>query len=191
MWNYQLPIYNEIFYNVALWFLIYSVFGWIVESIYISVCNRKITNRGYVKGPICPIYGFGGTIAHLILQLFAGNYVAIFIVGSVFATSLEYMTAMAMIRLFGCVWWDYSNKPFNYKGILCLESCVAWGLYAVMDMKFLYNTIFFIIAHIPVKLGKALIIFSLVYYFSDFIVTTKRNINGEIEGEENNILQYR
>ncbi len=191
MWNYQLPIYNEIFYNVALWFLIYSVFGWIVESIYISVCNRKITNRGYVKGPICPIYGFGGTIAHLILQRFAGNYVAIFIVGSVFATSLEYMTAMAMIRLFGCVWWDYSNKPFNYKGILCLESCVAWGLYAVMDMKFLYNTIFFIIAHIPVKFGKALIIFSLVYYFSDFIVTTKRNINGEIEGEENNILQYR
>lgn len=190
MWNYVLPVFNENFYVVALWFLIYSIFGWVVESIYISICNKKLTNRGYVKGPICPIYGFGGTLAHLLLQNFAGNYVAIFIVGSAFATTLEYMTAMAMIRIFGCVWWDYSNKPFNYKGVLCLESSVAWGLYACMDMLFLKKGIFIIIHHLPVKFGKAGVIFAFVYYFSDFIVCTKKNRSGEIEVEENNIMRY-
>lgn len=191
MWNYQLPVYQETFYNVGMWFLIYSVLGWIVESIYISICNKKITNRGYVKGPICPIYGFGGTLIHMILIQFAGNYAAVFILGFVFATCLEYMTAIAMIRIFGSVWWDYSHKPFNYKGILCLESSVGWGLYAIMDVMFLHNLVFVIIDYIPEKFGKATIIFALVYYFSDFIVTTKKNISGEIEGEENNILRYR
>ena len=52
MWNYTLPLFNESFYGVALWFLTYSVMGWIVESIYISLCNKKITNRGYIKGPM-------------------------------------------------------------------------------------------------------------------------------------------
>ena len=190
MWNYTLPMFGETFYDVALWFLIYSIMGWVVESIYISLCNRRLTNRGYIKGPICPIYGFGGTIIHTILRHFAGSYITIFIVGAVLATTLEYMTAMAMIRVFGCVWWDYTNKPFNYKGILCLESSVAWGMYAIMDMAFLKKFIFIIIHHVPVKFGKAIVIFSLVYYFSDFIVSTKKNRSGEIETEANNIMQY-
>ena len=169
MWNYTLPLFNESFYGVALWFLTYSVIGWIVESIYISLCNKKITNRGYIKGPICPIYGFGGTLI---------------------PTTVEYITAIVMIKLFGCLWWDYTNKPFNYKGILCLESSIGWGLYCICDMAFLKTGIFMVISYIPVKLGKFIIIFAIVYYLIDFIYTTRKNMNGEIEFEENNVLQF-
>ncbi len=190
MWNYTLPLFNESFYGVALWFLTYSVIGWIVESIYISLCNKKITNRGYIKGPICPIYGFGGTLIHVILQRFAGNYILIFLVGSILATTVEYITAIVMIKLFGCLWWDYTNKPFNYKGILCLESSIGWGLYCICDMAFLKTGIFMVISYIPVKLGKFIIIFAIVYYLIDFIYTTRKNMNGEIEFEENNVLQF-
>ena len=56
LWNINVPVINHEFYNVALWFIIYSVLGWFVESIYMSYCNKKITNRGMVKGPFCPIY---------------------------------------------------------------------------------------------------------------------------------------
>ncbi len=190
MWNYNLPIFHETFYKVIMWFLIYSVLGWTMESIYISICNKKITNRGYVKGPICPIYGFGGIFAHTLLLHFAGNYMMIFCVGTFFATTLEYMTALAMIRVFGFLWWDYTNKPFNYKGILCLESTLAWGIFAIVDMAFLTKAIFIGIGHIPYTLGKATIVFAVIYYFSDFIVCTKKNLNGDIEAEENNILQF-
>ncbi len=190
MWNYILPLYHEKFYFVALWFLTYSVMGWVVESIYISICNKKITNRGYIKGPICPIYGFGGTLIHVILMRFSGNYIAIFLVGSIFATTIEYMTARIMIRALGCGWWDYTNKPFNYKGILCLESSIAWGLYCVMDMRFLKNFIFFLIGKLPFSIGKGIIIFAMLYYFSDFIITTKKNRSGDIELEENSVMQF-
>ena len=64
MWNVRVPGIGENFYNFALWFLVYSVMGWVVETIYISYCNKKYINRGFIHGPICPIYGFGGIFVH-------------------------------------------------------------------------------------------------------------------------------
>lgn len=191
MWNYIVPVINEKIYDVGFWFLIYSVMGWLVETIYISFCNKKFTNRGYVHGPICPIYGVGGVFVHLLLERFAGNYLEVFIVGSILATSIEFLTAKIMIRLFSCVWWDYTNKPFNYKGILCLESSVVWGLYAIMDVAFLKNLIFAIIHQIPYGFGKVVLAVTIIYYCIDFIICTRNNKNGDIEISENNIVQYK
>lgn len=164
--------------------------GWAVESIYISICNKKMTNRGYVTGPICPIYGFGGIIAHTILLHFNGNYFLIFCVGIFFATTLEYMTALGMIKVFGYLWWDYSKKPFNYKGIICLESTFAWGLYSMADMAFLAKIVFMGIDHIPYSFEKTVIVITCLYYFIDFIICTKRNLRDGLEAEDNNILQF-
>lgn len=190
MWNNIVPGFDEKFYFVAYWFLAYAVMGWVVETCYISFCNKKFTNRGYIHGPICPIYGVGGLLVHLILSPFAGNYLAIFVVGSIFATSIEYTTAQIMIKAFGCVWWDYTNKPFNYKGILCLESSVVWGLYSVMDVTFLKDVIFIAISRIPYTFGKIFITGVVIYYTFDFVYSTLCNKNGEIEDEENNIKHF-
>ena len=191
MWNYIVPGFEETFYDVALWFIIFSVMGWFVETIYMSICNKKLTNRGYVHGPICPIYGVGGLTVHLVLSDFVGDYFTLFIVGSIFATSIEFLTAKIMIKIFNCVWWDYTNKPFNYKGIICLESSVVWGLYSIMEITFLKDMIFVLIDQIPINLGKVIVIGVSIYYIIDFVICTKTNRNSEIETEENNIMQYK
>ena len=113
-------------------FCIYSVLGWLVESVYMSICNRRLTNRGFAKGPFCPIYGFGALAGYFLLRPFAGNPVLLYLTGAFTATVFEYLVGKAMRRLFGEVWWDYNEKPFNYQGIVCLESTIAWGFYAVI-----------------------------------------------------------
>ena len=112
-------------------FLVYSILGWVVESIYMSICNRRLTNRGFVRGPFCPIYGVGALSVFFLLRPFCHNLLLLYVLGCVFPTLLEYLTARLMLSMFGEVWWDYSEKPFNYKGILCLESTIAWGFYTL------------------------------------------------------------
>lgn len=191
MWKYVLPGINETVYKAALWFFIYSVLGWVVESIYMSICNKKLTNRGYIRGPICPIYGFGGIFVHIMLKGLADNIPYLFIAGSILATTLEFLTAKAMIKLFDCVWWDYSNKPFNYKGIICLESSAAWGLYTIIEVLVLKKIVFMVICKIPLRYGRLVVIFAGVYYLLAFALSTYRVKKGNIGFEENNIMQFK
>ncbi len=108
----------------GFWFM--EFWDGFVESVYMSICNRKLTNRGFTHGPICPIYGFGALTVYFLLRPFAGNLVLLYIMGCIVPTLLEYLTAQVMLFIFGEVWW-YNEKPFNYKGILCLESTIAWA----------------------------------------------------------------
>lgn len=124
-------------YHIIAAFLIYSMLGWLVESIYMSICNRRVTNRGFGKGPFCPIYGFGGVLGYLILHPLDGHYIRLYIVGALIATAFEFLVGKLMLALFGELWWDYNDKPLNYKGIVCLESTVAWGFYAIIIITFL------------------------------------------------------
>ena len=71
------------FYHIIQWFLVYGILGWIVESVYMSICNRKLTNRGFTHGPICPIYGCGALTVYFLLRPFAGNLVLLYIMGCI------------------------------------------------------------------------------------------------------------
>ncbi len=124
-------------YRFAASFVIYSMLGWLVESIYMSACEKRLVNRGFAKGPFCPIYGFGATIGCMVLAPLANSFLPLYIVGAVLATGFEYMCGRLMIRTLGSLWWDYNDKPYNYKGILCLESTLAWGFYAIGVVAFI------------------------------------------------------
>ena len=87
MWNATL--FGIESYKMILWFLTYSILGWIVESIYMSICNRNLTNRGFAKGPICPIYGVGALTVFVILKPYSHNMLLLFLFGSILATTLE------------------------------------------------------------------------------------------------------
>lgn len=167
MWTQELL--GTDLYHVIAAFLIYSLLGWLAESIYMSFCNRKITNRGFSKGPFCPIYGFGGVIGYAMLHSFAGDYLKLYIVGALMATAFEYLVGRLMIRLFGELWWDYHDKPCNYKGIICLESTVAWGFYAMIIVLFLNHKVMEFIDAYSVELGQrtCMIVFTVVLI--DFI----------------------
>ena len=158
-------------YHIINWFLVYSILGWVVESIYMSFCNKKWTNRGFIHGPICPIYGVGALTVFFLLRPFSGNYFVLYFCGMVLATTLEYITGIVMQKIFGCIWWDYNDKPFNYKGILCLESSIAWGFYTVFLFWFLQRGVEGIVNLYPRKIGKILASFLLLYYAVDFAIS--------------------
>ncbi|MCH4193036.1 MAG: putative ABC transporter permease [Butyrivibrio sp.] len=124
-------------YHIVSAFIIYSVLGWAVESIYMSFCNRKLTNRGFGKGPFCPIYGFGGVLGYMILHPLSGSFFRLYFAGAILATAFEFMVGIMMKKAFGEIWWDYNDKKMNYKGIICLESTIAWGFYAVFIIRVL------------------------------------------------------
>lgn len=128
-------------YHLVAAFIVYSIMGWVVESIYMSLCNKRLTNRGFGRGPFCPIYGFGGVVGYLILHPLSSHLVALYFAGAVLATVFEYLVGRLMMKLFGEVWWDYNEKPCNYQGIICLESTVAWGFYAIIIITFLHSKI--------------------------------------------------
>lgn len=167
MWN--IPIFTTDFYHFANWFLLYSMLGWLVESIYISFCFKKLTNRGFVRGPICPIYGVGFLGAYFIFRPVSHNYFLVYILGSLCGTVLEFLTAQVMLKIFGAVWWDYKEKPFNYKGILCLESTIAWGFYAIFLFAFIHRGISWLADSYSIRVGKLLVITAFTYYVIDFV----------------------
>ena len=161
-------------YEVVMWFLTYSMMGWLVESIYMSFCNHKITNRGFAKGPFCPIYGFGALTVFFILRPYIDNSILLFFLGSFLATTLEFLTALVMKRIFGEIWWDYHEKPFNYRGIICLESSIAWGFYTLFLFMFLQNIVAAFVAMIPVRAGRVIGNLILIGYIMDFSATIYR-----------------
>ena len=175
-------------YEVVMWFLTYSMMGWLVESIYMSFCNHKITNRGFAKGPFCPIYGFGALTVFFVLRPYSDNSILLFFLGSFLATTLEFLTALVMKHIFGEIWWDYHEKPFNYRGIICLESSIAWGFYTLFLFMFLQNIVAAFVAMIPARAGRVIGNLILIGYIMDFSATIyrqkKENLQESMDEEQ-------
>ena len=170
---WDMPFLGTDVYHVVHWLLIYSILGWVVESIYMSFCNKKLINRGFIHGPMCPIYGVGALTVYFVLRPLEGNWLALYFGGTFLATSLEYVTAIIMQKIFGCIWWDYNDKFCNYKGVICLESTLAWGLYAVIIITFLFDKVIGFVDRYPriwglktIALVFAMAIIDFGYHFA-------------------------
>ncbi len=117
-----------------VWVIIYSFFGWVYESLWSSFNERQWVNRGFLSGPVIPIYGFGA-VSFVLLLSDINNPVYIFILGMVIASILEYFTSWAMEKLFHARWWDYKHYPFNLNGRICLYGALLFGFFAVIIIK--------------------------------------------------------
>ena len=190
MWSMEL--FGTDVYHLVLAFILYSMLGWLVESIYMSFCNRKITNRGFGKGPFCPIYGFGAVIGYLMLRPMSGNLVAVYFAGAFLATTFEYIVGIGMIKLLGDLWWDYNEKPFNYKGIICLESTIAWGFYAVGIVAYLHGQVYRVIDMFSIEMGKRAIYIVLTIVVIDYMFQLAKvfEIDFDIRGKKDAIVEY-
>ena len=120
--------------DYIFYFFFYSFIGWFFESCYCSIRPKKWVNRGFLRGPICPIYGTGGLVMmicllplrHITENLYL-NELLIFIAGAILCDIVEFMTSYIMEKLFNARWWDYSNKKFNIQGRICLTHTLYWG----------------------------------------------------------------
>lgn len=175
MWNREI-LGTDVYHLVAA-FILYSVIGWCLESIYMSFCNKKLTNRGFAKGPYCPIYGFGAVAGYILLSPLKGHYVKLYLVGAFLATLFEFIVGKGMIRFLGELWWDYNEKPFNYQGIICLESTVAWGFYAIGIIQFANNGVYRIIDCVSLNMGLWILRVVLMVVIVDYIFQLAKVFN--------------
>ena len=121
-----------------LLFLIYSAVGWLCESVYCSVPAHKFINRGFLNGPLCPIYGVGALLADALLTPVAWSLPLLFLGGAIVTSVLEYFTGWLLETLFHAKWWDYSNKKWNLHGRVCLRNSVLFGLMCVILLRVLH-----------------------------------------------------
>lgn len=130
-----------IFIEWFVYFMIYSFIGYIAEVIFVSILNKKIVNRGFLCGPVCPIYGYGAISMILLLKRYTHDYVALFVFGSLIASVLEYIISYALEKIFHNRWWDYSDSKFNLNGRICLTNTVLFGLGSVALLEFIHPLI--------------------------------------------------
>ena len=157
----------DIFYFLNCFFL-YSFFGWIFECIVMSYEEKKPVNRGFIKGPLCTIYGAGALGVYFVFKPIAHNKLLVFLVGACAATIFEVMVALLMTKLFGYFWWNYNNKKFNYKGVICLESTVCWGVMSMLTFVVFQPLIESIVNLYYPICGKFTALALLAYYCIDF-----------------------
>ena len=190
MWTREL--FGSDVYHLIAAFIIYSVLGWFVESAYMSFCNHRLTNRGFAKGPFCPIYGFGAVIGYLVLNPLSGHYVTLYLTGAFLATTFEYLVGIMMQKLLGEVWWDYTEKPMNYKGIICLESTIAWGFYAIIITMFLHERVLHLIDAMDMAYGRILCIVILAIVTVDYLIRLDLLFKTSIQEEKDRLIdKYR
>ena len=161
----------SIYYSI-LYFFVYGFLGWCTEVIFAAFKQHRFVNRGFLNGPICPIYGVGVTLGIACLEAFQSNLLLLYISSVILVTVLEGVTGWAMDKLFHNKWWDYSKLPFNIGGYVCLLFSLIWGVACVFIVYFVHPLIHQVLSLIPHTAGIALIAILGIALLSDMIVTT-------------------
>ena len=154
-------------------FFFYSFFGWIFETIYVSVHEKHFVNRGFMRGPFLPLYGCGGIMMLLASKPFYDNVVLVFISGCIGATALEYVTAVLMEALFKVRYWDYSHKKIHFQGRISLESSLCWGVCTVVFTHYLQLPIEKILLSFPYNILSVVTVVITVVMSCDFMLAFK------------------
>lgn len=172
------------FFSMLTYFIIYSILGWILESVFRSICEKKLINTGFLKGPFCPIYGVGALIMIFLLSRFENNIILLFIVSFFTLTFWEYVVGIFLEKIFHTKYWDYSDHKFNIQGRICLSNSIYWGILGVLFVKYIHP---FINSNIGLVMHD--VYFKVVIYLISFIVLVDainsiikvKNISGTLE----------
>lgn len=156
----------------ALWiFLIYAFLGWCAEVAFAAVDKGKFVNRGFLNGPVCPIYGFGMLIVVSCLWRFRHNFPLLFLGSALLTTALEFVTGFVLEKFFNDKWWDYSDMPFNIKGYVCLKFSLLWGLAASLIIGGVHRAIYMFVVKTPVAVGVTVLAVLLAAFAADTVIT--------------------
>ena len=158
--------------HLLSYFMIYSFFGWCIESIYRSICEKKIINTGFLYGIVCPIYGIGAIIMILLLDGIKDNIFLLFITGFVILSIWEYIVSVLLELVFKRKYWDYSDKKFNIHGRVCLLNSIFWGILGIIFTLFIHP----FIENIIIKIDYNLLLYANIIIYIAFIVDVVKSI---------------
>ena len=163
--------YQYTFIQWLLFFFIYCFLGWVWESCYVSIKKREWINRGFLHGPMLPIYGSGAIIVLLCTIRVRDQVILIFLFGMTGATILEYVTGACMERLFRVRYWDYSHMPLNLKGYICLPVSLGWGAFSVLLVRVIHVPIENLVLQIPERIAEVVSVVCSSAFAVDFTLS--------------------
>ena len=135
----MIAIYELPFWSAFLIFILFSFIGWICEVIYVGVTSaHKFVNRGFLHGPICPVYGFGGVVILMLPPSLYATWIPLFLASMILCTTVEYFVSWLMEKLFHTRWWDYSHYKIQLNGRICLLNSILFGFLGVVVIHFVY-----------------------------------------------------
>ena len=183
---------------IATWFLIfiiYSFAGWCMEVLISLVLRKKLINRGFLVGPICPIYGVGALLLSAVLDANEPPLV-IFCVAFVGSAVLEYLASFVMERLFRVRWWDYTERPFNLNGRICLESILSFGIIGVLMLKLITPALIGLFQSLPptiLILSASIVFFTVLcdIALSLWLILNIRITVGTVERDATDEISHR
>lgn len=137
--RFNIPLTN--LQMLIIFFFIYSIIGWILETVYCVYIVGHFEKRGFLYGPLCPIYGYGALILLVTLKKFNKNKITLFIMSAVIFSVFEYLVSYGLDALFSMKFWDYSNDFLNINGRIALWFSVIWGIFGILFMNYIHPTI--------------------------------------------------
>lgn len=165
-------------YNILSYFLIYSCLGWVVEVAYQAITKGIVVNRGFLNGPVCPIYGFGASAILLLLSGIGGrpekvNALAVFAAGVLLATAVELLGGWVLDKLFHARWWDYRDRKFNLNGYICPEFSFYWGVGVLILVRVIHPFVSGLgtFRHMPTAAGVVILALLYAAYIADVVVS--------------------
>lgn len=163
-------------YSVSQWFIffyIYCFLGWCFESAYVSIRRHHPVNRGFMRGPLLPLYGSGAIVVLFVALPFRRMPVMVYITGMLAATILEYVVGVVMEKLFKVRYWDYSNQKFNIQGHICLSSSIAWGFLSLALIYGMHKPFENLVLSLPSVAVSAVALVISMMAAADFMASLK------------------
>ena len=175
-----------------LWFILYSVCGWIMETLLYAVRKKQAVKRGFLFGPLCPIYGVGVLLCMFLFYGKIENIFVLFFVGMLVCTVLEYVTHFVLEKLFHATWWDYSTKKFNIKGRICLQNSLFFGAGVVLIVKGLQPFVISLTHRIPqqVLLGLFFVLYTVFVVDLTTTIASLKNTVQMLKEMQSAITEY-
>lgn len=144
--------------------------------IYAAVCLGKFVNRGFLNGPVCPIYGFGMLLVTVALMPLKRSFILLFIGSVLLTTALEFVVGFILEKFFGEKWWDYSDEPFNIKGYVCLKFSIIWGLGCVLVVDAVQPAVMKIIERSESGAGFIIAFIGIALMLTDTVLTVTATV---------------
>ncbi len=185
-------------------FMIFSCIGWLYECTYCTVKEHRWQNRGFLFGPVCPIYGFGATFCVIIFGHIINDYGyaynsiekwKIFLICMVGSAIMELLTSYVLERVFHAAWWDYSDMPLNFQGRICLPASLGFGVAGVLVVRKIIPMTFRAEGYISPIANEIMALLFMAVFAADIVLTVSNltDLLNKVEGAEESMnakMQY-
>ena len=159
------------FVDAYCMFFIYAFIGWVVEVVYYGLDEGRFINRGFLNGPLCPVYGIGFYGVIILLEQLSHNFFLLFFGSMIICTTVEFLAGFILYRIFKLRWWDYRNEKYNVMGFICPKFSLYWGIACSLGIYVLHPTVLMILSQMHDTAQIVLLSILSVIMICDIIAT--------------------